>query len=283
MAGFYADVPGHKLALDKDGTQWFKYTAAGVGTAMTSGEIASVNDWATGGPDPGVNGWVSAVFPEKRDVAAVSCFTDRNGALSGTLVVSTSIDTTNGIDGTWVTGVTISEADYEQSPQSPAGRLLIKPLAVSGVKGVKAVNTGSNASGGMTFHVYGFVTAGASVDRLAFWHPTLDQELTPAYLDWGDVPRNTNETRQLRVKNMSAAKTANTPRVALDALTDTTPSVVGQHAVSVDNSTWLSQVNLSTLAPGAISPVVYVKRTTPLTAQPSLWSIRVFAEATTWS
>jgi hypothetical protein len=282
MAGFYADVPGHRLALDKDGTQWFRYTAAGVGTPLTSGEITTVNDWTAGGPDPGQGGWVAAVFPDKRDIAGVLANTSRSGALSGTATVETSLNTTNGLDGAWVSLTTFTEGEFE-TPIGMSARTGIKSAAALGVKGIRLKHVGDNGGGQMTFNVYGSVTAGQPVDRLAFWHPTLDQELTPAYLDWGDVPRNTNETRQLRVKNLSAAKTANTPRVALDALTDGSPSVVGQHAVSTDNATWLSQVNLSSLAPGAISPVVYVKRTTPLTAQPSIWSIRVFAEATTWS
>jgi len=208
--------------------------------------------------------------------------TSRPGSLSGTALVETSLNTTNGLDGAWVSLTTFTEAEFE-TPIGVSARTGIKSVSALGVKGIRLKHVGDNGGGQMTFNVYGTVTAGQSIDRLAFWHPTLDQELTPAYLDWGDVPRNTNETRQLRVKNLSAAKTANTPRVALDALTDTSPSVVGQHAVSTDNATWLSQVNLSNLAPGAISPVVYVKRTTPLTAQPSIWSIRVFAEATTWS
>lgn len=283
MAGFYADVPGHKMALDKDGSQWFRYTSAWVGTPLTAGEITTVNDWTDDGPNPGNGGAVAVIFPEKRDIAGVNVHTFHgSNALNTNYYVETSPDTTNGVDGTWSTAATFLDAENRLPVSGPAGRA-IRTVAVNGVRGVRARSYSGNSSGGVTLHVYGSPSSGPAVDRLAFWHPTLDQELVPAALDWGDIARGTNETRTVRVKNLSGSKTANTPRVALDALTDTTPSVVGQHALSVDNSTWLAQVNLSSLAPGAVSPVVYLKRTTSLTAAPSLWSIRAFAEATTWS
>jgi hypothetical protein len=283
MAGFYPDVPGPKMALDKDGTQWFKYTSAGVGTPLTSTEITQVNDWTDGGVDPGSGGWIAAVFPEKRDLAGVGSFTNRSAQLTGILVVETSTNTTNGSDGTWATQVTYTNTETMASPAAPPGRSGIRSVTTGGVRGVRLKMTGGNAFGAATFHVYGSTTAGQTVDRLAFWHPTLDQEVGGAYLDWGDVKRNTTETRTFRVKNLSATQTANSPRVAMEALTDASPSVVGQHAISADGSTWLSQITMANLAPGAISPVLSVRRTTPLTAQPSIWSMRLFAEATTWS
>jgi hypothetical protein len=283
MAGFYADVPGPKLALDKDGTQWFRYTSAAVGTPLTSTEITQVNDWTAGGPDPGNGGWLAAVFPEKRDLSGVNLrVLQGGGAINSNYYIETSTNTTNGTDGTWVTQTSILDAEARETIAGPKGRAIVA-IAALGVKGIRARGYGGNGYGGGTLHVYGKPTAGQTIDRLAFWHPTLDQEVGGAYLDWGDVKRNTTETRTFRVKNLSATQTANSPRVAMEALTDTTPSVVGQHAISADGSTWLSQVTMANLAPGAISPVLSVRRTTPLTAAPSLWSMRLFAEATTWS
>ena len=283
MAGFYADVPGPKLALDKDGTQWFRYTGAAVGTPLTSTEITQVNDWTNGGPNPGTSGWLAAVFPEKRDLSGVNFRVNQpGGALNATFAIETSTNTTNGTDGAWVTQANVTDADARTTISGPAGRS-IASIAALGVKGIRARMTGGNSYGEGTFHVYGKPTAGQVIDRLAFWHPTLDQEVGGAYLDWGDVKRNTTETRTFRVKNLSTSRTANSPRVAMEALTDASPSVVGQHALSVDNSTWVSQITMANMAPGDVSAVMYVRRTTPLTAQPSLWNMRLFSEATTWS
>jgi hypothetical protein len=241
-----------------------------------------VNDWTQGGPDPGNGGWLAAVFPEKRDLSGVNLRVSQPGSLSSNYLIETSTNTTNGTDGAWTTAATILDADAKQTIAGQAGRSIVAVSAL-GVKGVRARGYGGNSYGGATLHVYGKPTAGQTLDRLAFWHPTLDQEVGGAYLDWGDVKRNTTETRTFRVKNLSATLTANSPRVAMEVLTDTTPSVVGQHALSADGSTWVSQVTMANLAPGAISPVLSVRRVTPLTAAPSLWSMRLFSEATTWS
>ena len=273
------------MAVDKDGTQWIKYTNAMVPTNLTSTEIANVCDWSTSGVDPGSNGGIAMIFPEKRDLSAVTVSTSQGGgALNMAFQIETSVNTTNGIDGTWVTGPTVSDANARTPISGPYGRTGLVTVSVNGIRGVRVKGYSGNSYGAMSIHVYG-VTSGsqAGVDRLAFWHPTLDQELTGAYLDWGDVKRNTTETRQFRVKNLSTTKTANSPRVAMESLTDTTPTVVGQHQISIDNSTWVSQYTFGNLAPGAITGIVYVKRTTPLTATLSVWNMRLFAESTSWS
>lgn len=285
MAGWYADVPAPRMAVDKDGTQWIKYTNAMVPTNLTAGEISAVCDWSTSGVDPGSGGGIAMVFPEKRDLVAVTVSTSQSGgALNMSFQVETSVNTTNGIDGTWVAGPTVSDANARQPISGPYGRTGIVALAVNGIRGVRVKGISGNSNGSQSIHVYGTVSGSqVGVDRLAFWHPTLDQELGGAYLDWGDVKRGTTETRTFRIKNLSATKTANSPRVAMEALTDTTPAVVGQHQISIDNATWVSQYTGANLAPGAITGLYYVRRTTPLTAVLSIWNMRLFAESTTWS
>ena len=281
MAGFYADVPGHKMALDRDGTAWIKVSSTAVVTNLTSTEIGRVCNWNADGVDPGgTTGLLAATFPEKRDVAGVFVgAADRSGFWNATVIVETSVDTTNGQDGAWVTLTTYAaDADTRTNVGGPEGRTAIRAVTALGVRGIRARGTGGTGGlGSMSVHVYGQASSGQMIDRLALWHPTLDQELTPAYLDWGNVVRGTSETRTFRVKNLSPTKTANTPRVAMDALTDASPSGLAQHAVSSDGTTWLSQVSFANLAPGAITGVVSVRRTTPLTAQLSLNYVRVFA------
>jgi hypothetical protein len=136
----------------------------------------------------------------------------------------------------------------------------------------------------MTFrnvHLYGEPAPGENPNRLALWHPTLDQRVTPAYFDWGNVPRSSSADRLFRVKNVSSTLTASSVRVAMEALTDTTPSVPGQHSISSDGTTFLAQVNIGSLSPGAISGPLTLRRVIPSNAVLSLWSFRVFAESTT--
>lgn len=286
MAGFYPNVPGHKMALDRDGTQWFKLTQGNVPTALTSTEARASSSFGDDyftwtGPT-----WdkLVVVFPEKRDLAGLF-FALRNEQNQNydTVAVETSTDTTNGVDGTWsvVAGFPTGTVEYAV----PAGRSSIQSVVRPGIRGVK-ITRNSNLSYDLrvfAFHAYGSIAAGASPDRLAFWHPTLDQEVVPSHGDWGDVMRNTSAVMSFRVKNLSPSKTSTATRVALESLFDTTPTVLGQHALSLDGSTYLSQVNVGNLAPGVISPVVYLRRITPVNAVPSLWDVRAFAEATSWT
>ena len=69
----------------------------------------------------------------------------------------------------------------------------------------------------------------------------------------------------------------------MDVLTDGSPSVPGQHTLSFGGGSFLSQVNVGDLAPGAVSGIVTFRRVTPSNAQLGLWSFRVFAESTAWS
>jgi hypothetical protein len=294
MAGLYPDVKNFKLATDKDGCKMFSLNHSGAVTACSSTLInnmtmasnqypqsaAQVTPDAGGG---GRSGKVAWVFPEKRDISHVMIVTNKIQDVTRTApgLLQTSLDTTNGLDGTWTTVATytppvVAVPDY---------RTTLRASAALGVKGVRIMDDGVGSFGMSltTFHVYGVTTAGGNPHRLAFWHPTLDQELAATAFDWGDVPRSSTSTRTFRVKNLSPTLTANTTRVAMSVLQDASPSLVTQHALSDDNATWLSQLALGNVAPGAISGVKYLKRTTLSNAQGGLYNMRIFAEATTWS
>jgi hypothetical protein len=293
MAGMYPDPPGPKLALDKDGSQWFYVTAAGVVTPLTSTAIANLtgtvgldpsSSWQTpiGDAGPPTGAKVAVVFPELRDIAgtfvAGNMLNDPSRVISAKLEYST--DSTNGQDGTWVQLVAAYALPTFVLPFYRTATAVVQ----NGVRAVRAVQTaGSWGANWSALHLYGKIAAGQTPDRLCLWHPTLDQELSGTAFDWGDVPRNTTSTRTFRVKNISPSKTANTSRVAMSAINEASPTNVSQHALSDDGSTWVAQVNLGNLAPGAITGVLSLRRVTLTTAQPGLWIMRVFAEATTWS
>ena len=76
--------------------------------------------------------------------------------------------------------------------------------------------------------------------------------------------------------------TAGSTRVAMEVLTDASPSVPAQHTLSYAGGSFLAQVNIGDLAPGAISGPVTMRRVTPTDAALGLWTFRVFAESTDW-
>jgi len=285
MAGNYNDVPGQRMAYDRDGTVCV-YVNGTSATQQAQSLMVTMNDHGTTGwnfPDEG-NLQGVLIFPEKRDIVGVHQAVEYGGSSGWNTYYGfkTSVDTTNGIDGTWVT---------QASPTTGIGnresmRENITPYNLTGIKAVKWHWAGSWYGAGQYFrikpHLYGGPTSGEAPNRLRFWHPTLDQEVDGAYFDWGDIPRSTTVDKDFRIKNPSATLTAETVGLTMEALTDTTPSNVGQHSFTTDGVTFASSVNLGDLAPGVISPVVTLRRVTVADAVFSLWWTRIVASASAW-
>lgn len=276
MAGNYPDVPSWRMAYDRDGTQMFSQNGAIV-TQRTSAEMVILN--TDNAFQSGVSGPASwwpdntvFIFPELRDVDAAYVYT---AWTSSAMQMWTSVDTTNGVDGTWVSQGTI--ANGRDNPV--AHRTAITSKTILAVRAVKI--QGQNWYHRM--HLYGEPAPGENPDRLELWHPTLNQRVGPAYFDWGDVPRGSTADRTFRVKNLSSTLTASSIRVAMESNADTTPSVPGQHTLSADGTTFLAQVNIGNLAAGAISSTITLRRVTPTNAVLSLWQFRLFAEANSWA
>jgi hypothetical protein len=295
MAGFYADVPDHRMALDKDGTQMFKTDKDNNVTMLTSVQVKAVNDEDSHGfmvCGQNDHGTLVVIFPEPRDLAAYFINTGNNGYNPGNLLfVSTSTDTTNGLDGIW-TPSTFDWAHYTQpdpplgstGPISPQYRSKITTYSVPNITAIRFHFDAHAPSYGaeISLHLYGVTAEGANPNRLALWHPTLDQPIGCADLDWGDVPRASTDNSQVRIKNLSSTLTANTITVSVDALTDTTPSVPAQHTLSIDGGAFGPTCAVETLAPGEISSALTLRRTTSSNAVLSLWAARISAIALSW-
>lgn len=276
MGGNYADVPSWRMAWDRDGTQAFTlfsgYTAVGV--QLSQANMAAMNGEGGGYSQSSPSGNSHAfglIFPEPRDLDAT--FFRGNGS-DGVGSAQVSTNTTNLIDGTWST--------YAMA----LGTNLRNDIQSNTALGVKALRLPLWQSGGRLLHLFGERSAGGpNTQRLELWHPTLDQRVGQAYFDWDDVPRGTTDTRDFRVKNLHSSLTAHAVRVAMEALTDTTPSTVGQQQITKDGgASWGSQQTIGDLGPGAISSVLTIRRQTLTTAALSLWWNRIFAETTTgWS
>lgn len=285
MAGNYPDAPSWRMAIDRDGTQGYLITPANVVTQLTAENLITLNDEADGSVTVssavGALGTLMLIFPELRDIDGyhVNAATT-NGAIN--YVVEVSANTTNGIDGTWTQ---IGSGSQTENPVVPGFRSVSAStqLAMRAIRFRLTSASGTGSGRLRAFHVYGEPAPDENPDRLALWHPTLDERVTPAYFDWGNVPRSSSGDRLFRVKNLSPTLTALSVRVAMEALTDGSPSVPGQHSLSYGGGSFLAQVNVGDIAPGAISGPVTLRRITPSNAQLGLWAFRVFAEATSWS
>lgn len=284
MAGSYTDSPSWRIAYDEDGTQGFKVTDAGVITDLPNSDLVKMNNDVLGASDgPAAVSDIEAIcliFPCLMDIDAAFIIGDNfYGSNLRPSAIKTSVNTTNGVDGTWVTqsvGAAVTNT----------GKIAIRENIVSGtwggIRAVKFYGTGGFAQQFHTAHLYGEPTAGQSLDRLVLWHPTLNQRVSAAYFDWGNTPRGSSADKTFRVKNISPTLTATAPRISLETLDDGSPSVPGYHTLS-KGAGFASQQNLANIAPGAISSeICTLRRTTPSNAQLGLWDLRIQAEATTW-
>lgn len=288
MAGNYPDVPGPRLAYDRDGSVGFVIDAGNNAITLLSGaELGYFNDESETGisarDHASRTSIVGIIFPELRDIDGY--FLSWDGA-GGSYGLQTSVDTTSGLDGTWTTVVAGSIPTAR--PVVPNYRTGIQAVSLSGIKAIRFTGGAffDNTSW-YAFHLYGKLHAGETPDRLRLWHPTLDQPLDDqavspdgAYFDWGNVPQGTTQDRTFRVKNNSSTLTANTITVSLQSLTPaTTPDVF----TLSDGGAFGSTVSIASLAAGALSGVLTLRRSTPANATLGLWAARIIAAATSWT
>lgn len=282
MAGNYPDPPSYRLAWDRDGSKLFRLDTsyASVITEHSQATQASLNSDTSplidgGGASGGTFRW-GVMFPELTDLDALNIAMGYDGWFKNFEAIQVSSNTTNMIDGTWtaVSGVTAS------NPNKVATRTEIRSSTLLGIRAIRWGCSG-NYPALRRIHLYGEPSNTAG-DRMLIWDPVLDSRIAPDHFEWGDVPRESIQERTFRIKNRSTTLTAQSVRVAMEVLNDTTPSIIAQHQLSVDGTTWLAQVNIGDLAPGAVSAPITLRYTVDPGATLSLWTLRLFAEATTW-
>jgi len=302
MAGNYPDVPGYRIAYDRDGTVLAWIDPLNAITQLTNANAISLNDESDSTYITPVNGnqqfhYLAFLFPASVDFAGYyfrSSVMSTQGS-SSTLLMSdamqTSTNTTNGLDGTWTTVANPYLGDFTNStngnlPTWPYYRNHIQSLSASAITAVRFRISYRGYPASMpieTVHLYGTTTSGGNPDRMDIWHPTLNQRLDAAGFDFGDTPRGSTADISFRVKNISSTKTANNITVGMEALTDTSPTNVSQYTMNYNGGTFASTQAIGSLTTGQISSVMVLRRTTPSNAVMSVWDTRVTAVAATWS
>lgn len=292
MGGLYPDAPAPRMAWDRDGSKLVLVTTDNAVQEESAASRQAANDEAntvvTYAPSAtGTWSWL-VLLPEQRDLQGYYLNWVPTGASGVLSRIAWSPNTTTGLDGTWNA---ISGPVVDSGPVGSGYRTGVRPVNLSGVKAVKAefgTGAGTGAVGGGSLrclHLYGRPTVPAATQRLLFWHPTLNQPLSdfPAYFDWGNRPRSSVATRDVRVKNTSDILTASTTVVGVEALTDASPTFVSQHTVSLSGGGFGASVVIPTLAPGQVSPVLTVKQDLLASAALGPWSQRLYAEVGVWT
>jgi hypothetical protein len=284
MAGLYADVPGARVPYHVDGTL-VRYVTSTVGGAVngswnawTAGDATEMNDgdttdiyFSVPGSTGRLLGWV---FPQPVNLVGHNILLNASGGtpLIGTLDYSTN--TTDGTDGTWNSTSSSTDSSIGSALRS------ITTVSLSGLRGLR-LNCASNSGITTNWYIRDIAFYGTwTPATLAGWHPTLDQQIGGAHLDFGDIALGTAVTKQFRIKN-GAAATAN--NVVVSVGDGNTVTVAGL-SLSLDNATYATTRTIPSIAPGAISPVVYVRRSVLVTEnQGNIGIAPIKFAATTWT
>lgn len=107
-------------------------------------------------------------------------------------------------------------------------------------------------------------------DTLSVWLTAVNAAADPVnFFQWGSVAPASAADKFFRVKNNSAALTANDVSVSVSNPGTGTEDVARYLYLSLDGLYFSSSVNLGSLPPGAISRVITLRRVVPSTAQAS--------------
>ena len=196
-------------------------------------------------------------FPEQREVTGGSLVILDTGS-SVSYLVQGSNDTTNGLDGTWETAsITGTLIRLSTAPSSvDVWRSGIASISFTGPKRVVRITGQLNINNGSfsLIHLYGQKAAGQTPDDILYLDGNNAYAEFTAPMDFGDRPLGTTQTWQFKVKNGSATHTANSINIQCND---------ADFAISSDGVTWVTTLNIASLAAGASSGVMYVRDTSP--------------------
>jgi hypothetical protein len=272
------DNDGSVLAMG-DTLAGIDYYPTGSQCIYANGSNNVVGQYDSNGPKDAArstNGGIPMVwlfFPEQREITGLFMVWSINASglghnvygadsgymmsVAGGFVVQGSNDTTNGLDGSWATATLGSGSPSWVNTFS--WRSGIVPVSFTGAKKVLRVTAATTTVVAAQvwlpqLHLYGQKGAGQTPDDILYLDGQNSYAEFTAPEDFGDVPLGTTTTRTFKVKNGSATKTANSINLQCND---------ADFAISSDGSTWVTTINISSLAAGASSAVLYVRNTTP--------------------
>lgn len=286
MAGYWPDVPGRRMAIDGDGTQWWVENDGDI-TDLTS-SLPGLNDEDDAEVYNGRAAFASIayhyfIFPQKRDVDGL--FTAHSPNAPSTL--HSSVDTTTGFDGTWdleITSPLWFTKSQDKSAQWRSSTYLNTAIGATGVKAVKVGQEGGGVGYSnfiLAVHLYGKITAGETPERLLFLddEDPSDTEFATD-LDWGDTPRGTNRMKTLLIKNNSSTLTANTIQITAE---DLSWDMADYYDYSKDGKVWSAvEVTVSSLAAGATQRV-YVRQKLGSVVTLHAAAARLYTNVASWT
>lgn len=284
----YPNLPGgYMYDLGRDGTLntlKAKNTGALLKT-LTTGDMDELANWYLNyNQNADANGPVALIsqFPQPRTVTGMTASGYNSGYTTSIGYVQHSIDTTDGIDGSWTTFGQYDLASAEDTPaQVRAER--IWNAGVSNITAVRFVISDDDDCRFQNYAVWGTTV----LEGLVPWHATLDQALSndTGDLDRGDILVTAPPvTQQFRIKNTSLTSTAQDVVIAADANSTLSFGALANEVLfSTDNVNFQQSITLPSVAADSISGIVYMKRPTPTDIAGTIRLSTIRASATSWT
>lgn len=284
--GAYPATPDERVPYHRNGATGFYIDASNNVTQLTGPQLATLNDES----DSAVSGLgdykaIGIILPYTIDLTKYFAAHFVSGARQARGPIDTSVDTTNGRDGNWLTAVTpFVGSDLVR----PFYRSAIQTASATGIKAVRFNFTSWSGTIAdetwLAIHLYGAPSSGQH-PYLRMWHPTLDQALAvDAFYqgaNQGDVAQSGSYDVTFRIKNLNATQTANGVVVQTEGRAGSTEHA-GWVTISQGGAFAASQ-NIGNLAAGAISGVLTARIAPPSNASLNLGSPSVGAVPTSWT
>lgn len=132
-------------------------------------------------------------------------------------------------------------------------------------------------------HIYGTPEDSANGQFLSLWQADQNLPMEYGHLSWGDHSLSSSADKTFRIKNSSTVFSANDVQISVeDELWYATPNPSEQFLFSLDGVSWTEQLTISEISPGTVSPIIRMRRVTPVNALLGTWSPRVVFEVGEW-
>lgn len=196
----YPQVPvARRQPLTRIGARFFRAISANSIIEGSLSDVENIDD-ETNSQGLASNGvqYYALRMPYQFDLSALYIASPSN-ALNGLQV---SDDSSNGWDGSWSN---LSNAGQSRDVVN-TWRNGIQSFTATGINWLRIrnnTNSTNNAGRVRAFHVFGGWSPASNVDRLEFWHPTLNEPLDGTYFNFGNIVQGYDYEREFRIKNRS--------------------------------------------------------------------------------
>lgn len=278
MAGTYPDVPAPRLAWDRIGARLHSIVPANSqmnGVVFGSANLANANNEADT-PTLVPGGLTTAVTANSEIHLELPFAFDLRGfflALAhrqgGPVTVTHAVE---GLVGSTWTSLSTANPFSAVPTNYRTGIVAVSLDDVIRLRWRGSIDFNAQVRG---WHLYGY----PSTPALQLVEAGVDTPLGGAHFDLGDILAGSTHDRTFRVKNAHGSLTANDITVSASSLTFTMASGI----TFSDGGAFAATLAIASLAPGAISNVITMRRTVAASGEGGLKAARLLATPLTWS